>query len=278
MEGSKYVQGPLGLLGDITDRIVGDIRTIHGLTPVVPPTSSALPLVTSTAPLVTTSQPFHPSTTPVLTSTSPSTTLMVPTSTPGVTSTPTATSTLVPTTSVMPTTSLTSTTPVASTSVTPTTSVAPTSTPTVLCADAVSLTFSGTTGNPVGTQGPFLFPGWTYDSASNSNPPAYLQSILNQASSTQVINVTNADGILLCNIAASGTNTATTATFQGITLGGQAVTKTQALPAWTSYANVTFNSTWQPLSAIEIITSGAPATFTTELWEISYVLLGPGPP
>ncbi len=147
----------------------------------------------------------------------------------------------------------------------------------VTCADAVSLTFSGTTGGPVGTQGPFSFPGWTYDGATNSIPAGYLQSILNQASSTQVINVTIAEGILLCNIAASGTNAGTTATFQGITLGGQAVTKTQALPAWPSYANATFDSTWQPLSAIEIVTSGAPATFTTELWEISYVLLGPLP-
>ncbi len=33
MEGPKYVQGPLGLLGAITDRIVGDIRTVHGLKP-----------------------------------------------------------------------------------------------------------------------------------------------------------------------------------------------------------------------------------------------------
>lgn len=33
MECSDNVQGPLGLLGEITDRIVGDIRTIHGLKP-----------------------------------------------------------------------------------------------------------------------------------------------------------------------------------------------------------------------------------------------------
>ncbi|BDA51213.1 hypothetical protein COCOBI_18-0900 [Coccomyxa sp. Obi] len=251
----------------------------------VPPTSSVVPLVTSMAPSVTTSRPV--SATALLTSTPPATTL--PTSTPGVTSTPVATSTLVPTTSVNPTTSLSPTT-----SLTPTASSTPTSTPAVTstaplatstspatstatpgsCANALSLTFSGSVGNPVGTQGPFSFTGWNYDGGSSS-PPTYTQAILNQASSTQVINVTDANGILLCNIAASGTNAPSSATFQGITLEGQTVTLSQGLPRYNVYANVTFDSTWQPLSAIEIITTGSPSTYSLELWEIAYVLLGP---
>ena len=151
------------------------------------------------------------------------------------------------------------------------------------CADTVSLTFLGTAPDPVENQGPFSFPRWNYDFENDSIPPDYQQSIIDQASSTQVVNVTDASGILLCGIllcgiAASGASSATNATFQGITLGGQAVTKTQEFPKWPPYANITFDSTWQPLSTIEIITSGDPNTFTTELWEISYVLLGPGPP
>ena len=128
----------------------------------------------------------------------------------------------------------------------------------------------------MGNKGPFSFAGWTYDGSSSSVPAGYLQSILNQASSTQLIGVTAPAGILLCGIAASGTNAATTATIQGTTLSATTVSKSGvAFPAWTVYANATFDATWQPLQSISIITTGNPASFTTEIWEISYVILGP---
>ncbi len=145
------------------------------------------------------------------------------------------------------------------------------------CANGVPLTFFGTNGSAVGTQGPFSFPGWTY-AAGASNPPWYMMSITNQASSTQVISVTDPSDIRLCNITAAGANAATTATFQGLTLGGQTVSKTKAFPAYRSFANVTFDATYQPLAAIDIITTGSPSTYTTVVWEISYVLLSPPPP
>ncbi|BDA51215.1 hypothetical protein COCOBI_18-0920 [Coccomyxa sp. Obi] len=214
-------------------------------TPLPPTTSTQLPSTTSL-----------PSTTPLLTTTVPSTTLMVPSTTLMVpTSTPGVTSSAPPATSTTP----------------------PTSTPTSGdCANGVTLTFFGTNGSPVGMQGPFNFLGWTYVSGP-SNPPWYMMSIKNQASSTQVINVTDASGIRLCNITASGMLAATNATFQGITLGGDTVSKTKAFPAYSGFANVTFDATWQPLEAVEIITTGSPSTFTTMLWEISYVLLSPPP-
>ena len=93
------------------------------------------------------------------------------------------------------------------------------------------LTFGGSAGGNVGDQGPFNFPGWTYDSGA-STPADYPQAILNQATSTQVVNVTDPSGIVLCQIAASGTNAATTATFNGITLGGSTLTLDNALPGY----------------------------------------------
>lgn len=85
----------------------------------------------------------------------------------------------------------------------------------------------------MGDQGPFNFPGWTYDSGS-SVPAGYPQAILNQASSTQVINVTDPSSIVLCQIAASGTNAATTAVFNGITLGGSTLSTVNTLPDYAS--------------------------------------------
>lgn len=128
----------------------------------------------------------------------------------------------------------------------------------------------------MGSQGPFSFAGWTYDSSTPSNPAGYPQAIANQASSTQVINITAPASILLCGIAASGTNAATIATIQGTTLSATTVSKSGvALPAYTANANATFDAMWQPLRSISIIATGAPSTFTTEIWELSYVILGP---
>ena len=103
-----------------------------------------------------------------------------------------------------------------------------------MCTSPSVLTFSGSPESAVGIQGPFNFNGWTYDSFNPSDPAGYPQAILNQASSTQVINVTDPSGILLCQIAASGTNAATTATFYGITLGGSTLSTVNALPEYTS--------------------------------------------
>ena len=72
----------------------------------------------------------------------------------------------------------------------------------------------------------------------------------------QVIEVTNVDGILLCGIAASGTNSPTTATFYGITKSGTNISTTAGLPVYTSYANVTMGNAWQPLQSISIVTTG----------------------
>ena len=118
----------------------------------------------------------------------------------------------------------------------------------------------------MGAQGPFLFPGWSYDGVASSSPPTYRQAILNQAPSTQTVSVA---GVLLCNIAASGTNAATTAIFTGYTLSDQPITTSGSFPSWTSYANITFSAAWQPLKNISIVTSGNPSTYTTELWDIS---------
>ena len=126
----------------------------------------------------------------------------------------------------------------------------------------------------MGSQGPFSFAGWTYDSPTPSNPAGYPQAILNQASSTQVINITAPAGILLCGIAASGTNAATIATIQGTTLSPTTVSKSGvALPAYTAYANATFDATWQPLQSISIITNGDQIGPSVVIWEISYVVL-----
>ncbi len=122
---------------------------------------------------------------------------------------------------------------------------------------------------------PFSFPGWSYDvedlGSNLSQDPIYPHAIYNLAS-TAVINVNNANGIALCKVAASGFTSATTPTFHGNILGGGTVTSnTSALPIYNSYADVTFDLTWQPLSAITINSLGG--DFSVEIWEISYVLL-----
>ena len=140
----------------------------------------------------------------------------------------------------------------------------------VSCANAVNLTFSGTLDSAVEDQGPFSFPGWLYDLNQRSNPSTYPQAIYSNAGNTAVINVNNANGIALCKTAASGYGGPITVTFQGSILGGGIVTKTQALPEWKDYADVTFDLTWQPLSAITITTIDV---LPAEIWDISYLLL-----
>lgn len=126
----------------------------------------------------------------------------------------------------------------------------------------------------MGPQGPFHhgIPRLDHGPSLPCNPPSYAQEICNIGSSTQVINVNNANGIALCKVAATGFAAATNATFQGIILGGGTVTQTQALPQYKIYVDVTFDLISQPLSAINIITTGC-TDYTAELWEISYVLL-----
>jgi hypothetical protein len=133
-----------------------------------------------------------------------------------------------------------------------------------------NLTFGGIPGEAVGTHGPFSFPGWTYDSETPSDPPAFSQAILNQASSTQVINITYSD-VNICFIAASGTNAVTTATFTGTTYSGPAPNPvTASLPSWASFSFVSFDESWQDVESIIITTTGSPTTYTTELWAISF--------
>ena len=72
----------------------------------------------------------------------------------------------------------------------------------------------------------------------------------------QVIGVTDVNGILLCGIAASGTNHATNATFYGHTSIGTTVNITASFPAFSSYGSVTMDATWQPLQSITIVTTG----------------------
>ena len=104
-------------------------------------------------------------------------------------------------------------------------------------------------------------------------PPNYPQAIRVSASGQQVINVNNANGIALCRIVASGYQQPTTATFQGSTLGGGIVRKIQDLPRYNMYGEVTFDDTWLPLSAITITYRGPGLPYTTDIWEISYVVL-----
>lgn len=68
--------------------------------------------------------------------------------------------------------------------------------------------------------------------------------------------MTDIDGILLCGIAASGTNAPTNATFHGFTTFGTNVSTAASLPKYDSYANVTMDATWQPLRSISIVTTG----------------------
>ena len=72
----------------------------------------------------------------------------------------------------------------------------------------------------------------------------------------QVIGVTAADGVLICGMAASGTNNPTSAAFYGYTMVDTVVNKNASLPAYNAYANVTFDTTWQPLQSISIVTTG----------------------
>ena len=72
----------------------------------------------------------------------------------------------------------------------------------------------------------------------------------------QVIGVTAPERILLCAIAASGTGSTTTATFNGCTSTGTNVSTNATLPPWQTYTNVTLDTTWQPLTSISIVTRG----------------------
>ena len=113
----------------------------------------------------------------------------------------------------------------------------------------------------MGNKGPFSFAGWKYYFPNPSVPKGYPQAIYNIASQPgphpQVITVTAPAGILLCGIAGSGYAQATTATIQGTTLSATTVLKSGvAFPAWTAYANATFDATWQPLQSISINTIG----------------------
>ena len=73
---------------------------------------------------------------------------------------------------------------------------------------------------------------------------------------TQVIGVSDVNGVLLCGIAASGVNHATNATFYGHTSIGTTVNLTATFPAFSSYGSVTMDVTWQPLQSITIVTTG----------------------
>ncbi len=68
--------------------------------------------------------------------------------------------------------------------------------------------------------------------------------------------MTAANGVLICGIAASGTNAATNATFYGYTMVETTVSKSALLPSYNAFSNVTFDTTWQPLSSISIVTTG----------------------
>jgi hypothetical protein len=147
------------------------------------------------------------------------------------------------------------------------------------CANAASLTFSGNQDDVVGNKGPFSFAGWKYYFPNSSVPEGYPQAIYNIPSQPgpnlrQVITVTAPAGILLCGIAGSGYAQATTTTIQGTTLSATPVTPVEvAFPAWTAYANATFDATWQPLQSISIITNGDQIGLSVVIWEISYVVL-----
>ena len=137
------------------------------------------------------------------------------------------------------------------------------------CAGATTLTFSGAANTAVPAQGPLLFPGWSYDTAGPSTPPTYNQAIY-ETSNTAAINVNDPKGILLCSIAVTGYfPTALSATFTGTILGsgGQTVTKTQAISGYSTVTDVTFDSSWQPLSSLKI-------TFDNpiDVYAISYAL------
>ncbi len=137
------------------------------------------------------------------------------------------------------------------------------------CASPTKLTFSGRASAVVPPQGPLTFTGWRYDTAGPSNPPIYAQAIY-QASSPSFISVTDPRGILLCSIAATGYfPLALNATFTGTILGsgGQTVTKTQAVTGYSNVTDVTFDSSWQPLSAL-VITYNNPI----DVYAISYTL------
>ena len=137
------------------------------------------------------------------------------------------------------------------------------------CAGATKLTFSGTANTAVTDQGPLSFPAWNYDTAGPSNPPTYTQAIY-EANNAAVINVNDPRGIHLCGIAATGYfPQAITATFTGTILGsgGQTVTKTQAVMGYNNVTDVTFDSSWQPLSSLKI-TSNIPI----DVYAISYTL------
>ncbi|CAL5228499.1 g11647 [Coccomyxa viridis] len=210
------------------------------------PATSLPPPSTSTAAAPTSTMQPPVSTTTMAQSTSlapPSSSIAQPNTTqaPMTTKAAPTTSVATPSTTMAPTT-----TSGVTTSSAPTTTVQTTAAPGT-CTNPTNLTFSGTGGQLVGLQGPFNFSGWTYD-AGLSSPPTYPQAILNQASSTQVIGVTASDGVLICHIAASGTNAVTNATFYGHTM--------------------------VDTISISIVTTGQPFTYTTELWEISYVTLG----
>ena len=130
----------------------------------------------------------------------------------------------------------------------------------------------------MGNKGPFSFAGWKYYFPNPSVPEGYPQAIYNIASQPgphpQVITVTAPAGILLCGIAGSGYAQATTATIQGTTFSATPVTTVEvAFPAWTAYANATFDATWQPLQSISIITNGDQIGPSVVIWEISYVVL-----
>ncbi len=64
------------------------------------------------------------------------------------------------------------------------------------------------------------------------------------------------DGVILCGVAASGIGAATNATFNGITFANTTISKTASLPVWPTYANVTMDTSWQPLQTITIVTTG----------------------
>ena len=68
------------------------------------------------------------------------------------------------------------------------------------CADATVLTFTGTPGNGVGTQGPFLFTNdWVYDAAVASEPgQLYPQAIDQLPTSNNLIFVVPDSGVSIC--------------------------------------------------------------------------------
>lgn len=115
-----------------------------------------------------------------------------------------------------------------------------------------------------GSQGPFIFPGWSYDVAMLSGPRA-IYSLQDQA----FFNVTGGTGVTLFAISIASYTAGGSLDISGTTAGGAPPNPfTITAPPFPNIVTVLLDQSWQGVSSVVLTTQGLRGP---NLFELNYV-------